>query len=238
MGRTPHRGHRHLVAACDAEPGLYRAAFGGHPHRAEQPERVRTAGELDGAAMPPHPGRGLPVLEPRGQRHPHVDLAGHPLDQPDQHRIGAAYRHAVGHPDDARGGGELGLQHQRAGQVPAPDLADPAGRGDLPVTIPLVAEQRGETGFGIEPGQAQPVNRAVPADQRGRVQVTDECIVFDRRRHAQASGWSGVEACSRKGGWPTTNRRHPPRVTRTQPGQMRVRAKRTSALPGLCPRGR
>ncbi|GLX53634.1 hypothetical protein Shyhy01_65840 [Streptomyces hygroscopicus subsp. hygroscopicus] len=37
----------------------------------------------------------------------------------------------------------------------------------------------------VEAGQAQPVDRAVPADQCGGLHVSDECVVFDAPGHVQ-----------------------------------------------------
>jgi len=52
----------------------------------------------------------------------------------------------------------------------------PAGIGGV--------EQGGEARGGVEVRQAQPVERPVPADQRGGVQVADDGVVLDAR-HAQ-----------------------------------------------------
>ena len=50
--------------------------------------------------------------------------------------------------------------------------------------MPLVAQQRREAGGGVEPGQAEPVDRAVPAHQRHRAAVADGGVVLDRQGHA------------------------------------------------------
>ena len=69
------------------------------------------------------------------------------------------------------------------------DLAAPGngpvshGRADPPVPVVLVAEQGGEAGVGVESRQAQPVNGAVAADQRGGLHVPDQCVVLDQARH-------------------------------------------------------
>ena len=42
-----------------------------------------------------------------------------------------------------------------------------------------VAEQRRKTRVGIEGGPAQPVDRSVAADQRRRLAIADQSIVFD-----------------------------------------------------------
>ena len=94
-----------------------------------------------------------------------------------------ALGHGIYDPDDARRRLELRLQHQRLVPVTAADRHDRPTRRDLPATVVLVAEDRGEAGSGVEPGQAEPVDRAVPADQRRGVLVTDDGVVLDRQRH-------------------------------------------------------
>jgi hypothetical protein len=103
------------------------------------------------------------------------------LDHPDHVRVGHARDHEVDHPDGAVLGLELGLQDERIAPVAAPDPPDPAGRGDPPVPIALVAEQGRETGPGVEAGQTQPVDRAVPAHQGGGLGVGDDRVVLDPR---------------------------------------------------------
>ena len=52
----------------------------------------------------------------------------------------------------------------------------------------LVVEDRGEHAGRVEARQAQPVDRAVHADQRRRPHVADEAVVLDRLvRHGPAS---------------------------------------------------
>ena len=58
----------------------------------------------------------------------------------------------------------------------------PASGRDPPSAGLRPAEQRGEGGRRVEPGQAQPVHRAVTGDQRRRLQVGDDGVVLDPRR--------------------------------------------------------
>src|SRR5215208_2956352 len=93
------------------------------------------------------------------------------------------WRHTV---DDAGGsvvGLELRLKHETSWPVPPRDARDPAGRRDQPPPVTLVAQQRGEAGPRIEAREAEPVDRAVAADQRGRVRVADERVLLDPLRH-------------------------------------------------------
>jgi hypothetical protein len=43
----------------------------------------------------------------------------------------------------------------------------------------VVAEQRCETGIGVEGGPAQPIDRSVAADQCRGLAIADQPIVFD-----------------------------------------------------------
>src|SRR4051794_40854862 len=54
------------------------------------------------------------------------------------------------------------------------------------MAVPLVAQEACEHGGGVEPRQAQPVDRPVDADQRRGLQVTDEPVVLDP--HDAAAG--------------------------------------------------
>ena len=95
--------------------------------RPEQPQRLGS-GE-DAVARPPARltlGWAQAVLEPGPSVIRKVDLAADALEHPQQHRVGAPRRHAVGQPDGARGDGELGLQHQGVRPVTAPDPALPS----------------------------------------------------------------------------------------------------------------
>ena len=65
------------------------------------------------------------------------------------------------------GGLELGLEDERVRDDSAVRLAWTARGGrELPAAMVGRAEQRGEAGGGIEARKAQPVDRAIAADQR------------------------------------------------------------------------
>ena len=60
----------------------------------------------------------------------------------------------------------------------------PPGRRDLPPAVVAVAEQRREHRARVEAGHAEPVDRAVLADQRRGLRVADERVVLDPLGHA------------------------------------------------------
>src|SRR5947199_172000 len=71
--------------------------------------------------------------------------------------------------DRAAVGGEGGLQDHRLVHVAAGGL-EVADRADRPVTG-VVVQQAAEDGGTVEPREAQPFDRALPAHQGGRVAV-------------------------------------------------------------------
>ncbi len=82
---------------------------------------------------------------------------------------------------------ELGFEHEGARPVPAPSRVICTGDVDAPVTVFGVSEQRGETGAGVETGQAQPIDRPVAAHECRRLAVSYQCVLFNRQSHQDAS---------------------------------------------------
>ena len=89
--------------------------------------------------------------------------------------VAVAHGQGVGDDDRARRGAEGGLQHHGAVQVAASCLCG-IGGPDRPVTG-VVAEEATEDRRAVEAWEAQPVDGAVPAHQRGAVAVRKEGIV-------------------------------------------------------------
>ena len=56
-------------------------------------------------------------------------------------------------------------------------------RRNEPTAVLSCPEQGGKAGRRIETWPAQPVDRAIVADQSGRPTVAYQCIVFDSKRH-------------------------------------------------------
>ena len=76
--------------------------------------------------------------------------------------------------------------HERVLAVTALDRLDLAVRREQPAAVLIVAEQRGEAGARVEAREAEPVDRAVPPDERRGLQVADQAVVLDP--HHSASG--------------------------------------------------
>ena len=136
-----------------------------------------------------------PVLGPRRELHLQLDAARHALDEA-QHlvrrvapEVVAALPGGEGHRVDqahaAGRGGEGGLDDERARQVAALRGARP-GRGDRPV--PGVGiEDAGEDGRRVVVGHAQPVDRPVAVDQRGRRAVGQQAVGGDGLKAGRAA---------------------------------------------------
>ena len=76
-------------------------------------------------------------------------------------------------------GVELGLVDERVLAVAALDPLDLAAGASSQRPLLLVAEQRGEARAGVEAREAEPVDRAVAADERRGLQVADQAVVLD-----------------------------------------------------------
>ncbi len=135
---------------------------------------------VDGLA--PHPRQHRAVVQPD---HPLVadpDRAADAVDAAYDVRAMVTGRHHVGQRHDTGRGGERGLQGRRLPDVAPADLELP-DRAQLPVPVLVGAEQPGEAGRGAEPGQAEPVDGAVRADERRGLPVADQGVVRDREGH-------------------------------------------------------
>ena len=78
---------------------------------------------------------------------------------------------------------EFGFENERAGAITATYGAQALRRGNEPAAIIGGPEQRGKARGRIEAGPAQPIDRAVAADQSRRLAVADQRIVFDSQCH-------------------------------------------------------
>ena len=129
--------------------------------------------------------RGPAVVEPR------LDLDREPHDAP--HDADVAYqpvpvgrrpvhdRHEVVHLAHPVRGQEPGDQDRRVGQVQLPGHVVVPVRRDLVEAAPVGVQQRREHAGRVEPGNAEPVERAVAGHQRRRLQVADQPVVGDVR---------------------------------------------------------
>ena len=79
---------------------------------------------------------------------------------------------------------EHSFENERVVQVAPGDLnVIVFRRRNQPSSVLRAAEQRGKTGAAVEAGQAQPIDRAVAANQRRRLAVSDDRVVLNSKRH-------------------------------------------------------
>jgi hypothetical protein len=136
---------------------------------------------LDG----PHPRHDAAEVEAQDQLHAHGDAPAQAAR--DAHHVGrlVADRHRVHHLEHAPVGVEVGLQYERVVAVAALDVVGVGRRREQPAAVRRVAQQRREAGGRVEARQAEPVDRAVLADERRGLRVADEGVVLDGERHAR-----------------------------------------------------
>ena len=91
--------------------------------------------------------------------------------------------HAVDDPDGSLIGDELRLEHQGVPPVVAVGGQARSLGGDPPRPVVLVTQELGKARTGIESRQAEPVDRSVPSDQGDGVQIADDSVVLDGKRH-------------------------------------------------------
>jgi hypothetical protein len=103
-----------------------------------------------------------------------------------------------------------GLQEQAVLAVAAVDDACLALRGHRPGAVRVVADEAREARGRVEPGQAEPVDRPVAADERRGSGIADERVVFDRSGHRGPSFPRTHDSFGR------SEERRPQRVTSVQ----------------------
>src|SRR5205807_10398497 len=115
--------------------------------------------------------------------HARRDVSPAPFDDPDDVDRLVADRHEVDDLYRALGCIELGLEHERAIAVSPTRRTASDSRRDLPASVVLLSQERGETRAAVEPRRTQPVDRAVVADERGGLRVADHGVLLDSRSH-------------------------------------------------------
>src|SRR3546814_5018453 len=132
-----------------------------------QLDRIRPSHRMRAEILALEPGRGAAITEPQHElaMHPHSPAVAaneaHDIDV----LLVAGERHEVDQSHRAFIGLEGRLEDCCARPVAAGDGRLPACRRDAPEAVLGRAEQSREAGVGIEPWQAEPVDRAIARDQ-------------------------------------------------------------------------
>ena len=215
---------RHLLPRLYLETGARPAVPVLDGDRAVQPGRIGSRDRRPLAVNLPDPRRHRAVVKAQHELHRHRDPPRLALDHADDIGGLPAQGHRVDHPDRAVRRLPLGFQHQRLAAVAPPGARPTASRCEQPVPGPLVVQQRGEAGRGVEPRLAQPIDRPIPTHQRRGLQVTDQPIILDQARHQVLLAWpSGTEASWWRKSWS-----HPSLACRSR---RKLNARRCTLLP-------
>ena len=130
----------------------------------------------------PDPRPDLAVAEPHHPLVPHPDRAGDPHDAAQDVGAAVPQRHEIGHLHHPRVGLVGRLQDEAVVAVAA-GRRRPAHGSDQPAAVLRRAQERGEAGGRVEPGQAEPVHGAVTTDEGGGARVAQDGVVLDRKCH-------------------------------------------------------
>jgi hypothetical protein len=102
----------------------------------------------------------------------------------DPHEIGVVrQRHEVDNRRAAGVGLKFGFEDEGAGAITPANCENRLLRSKQPTTILDCSKQSGEASRRIEAGPAQPIDRAVEADQSRCLAVADQRILFDAKGH-------------------------------------------------------
>src|SRR4029077_3860199 len=72
------------------------------------------------------------------------------------------------------------------GPVPPRDREHVSLRCDPPEAVVLGADERCEAGGRVEARETRPVDRPVGSDEHSRMQIADQAVVLDAKRHPPA----------------------------------------------------
>ena len=188
LGRYPPNREPDGLACGHGERRGHRRAGDRHRNPGAHRQLVRSAegpSSVDGAAEERPDQTELGAGE---QFHVERHRSRDPLDRPAElagrvesdvvAALALGEHQGVTEADDAAVGLEGGLEHQRSIEV-ATLAREPAGRRDRPVAGVWV-QDAGEHRRAVEARQAEPVDRTVACDERGRVAVRQQPVVGDR----------------------------------------------------------
>src|SRR5829696_2865873 len=184
MRVPPHQHKGHMESLTNAEVGDGRRILPTKLDRRTKPHRIGTRHSDEICLDPTYPRHDVAVVETQTQVHAHRYAPAHTFDDADHVHCFTADRHEVDEPYGSLIGVEFRFQHHRVAPVPAARRADWTGRSNQPASVFLSAKQRSEDGAGVKPGYAQPVDRAVAANQRCCLGVTDNRVILNGQRHS------------------------------------------------------
>ena len=181
MRRKPGEHERHAVAGRDGEVRDRAHVLAvGLDWRAKA-ETIRPRDRDERVVDAPDPRDDPAEVEPDHELGAHLDLAGEAFDDADDVGRAPARRHEVDHADAPAGELVHRLEDERVVAVAPRRPHRRSGRREQPASVILGAEEGGEAGARVEAREATPVDGAVAADERHRLEVADQPVVLDQR---------------------------------------------------------
>ncbi len=179
--RKPGQHERETIAFRDGEIRHRGQILTPRFNRRAQDQGIGSCDRLEAAVAFAHPGNDVAVIEPDDQLHLHSHAAAQTLDDPNDVRIFPARRHEVDQPHRALGRFDFRLEDQGVPSITAARRGDFSFRKKSPSPIFSVAQERGEAGARVKARKAKPIHATVAADQRARLRIAQECVIFDLR---------------------------------------------------------
>ena len=177
--RKPGQHKRDAVAFRDGEIRHRGQIFAARFNRRAQDQGIGPGDRFEPAVAFAHPGNDVAVIEPDDQLHLHPHAAAQAFDDADDVRIFSARRHEIDQPHRAFGRFDFRFEDQRVTPITAARRGDFSLREKSPSPIFPVAQERGEAGARIEARKAKPIHATIAADERPRLRVAQECVIFD-----------------------------------------------------------
>src|SRR5436190_18943665 len=135
-------------------------------------------------AMTRHPGNHRSIIKTQHELGRQLNGPLAALNKP--HEMAASFapqRHEIDNSCCAAVCLDLGRQNQRPRQVASANPGICRGGAEAPMPIVVIAQERGEHRAGIKARPAQPIDRTVPADQRGRLAIANERVILNALPH-------------------------------------------------------
>src|SRR5208337_4939106 len=174
------------LAILDRELSYRLEIFAIERNRTSQNQTLRAGDRADRPVIETSdPGNRRPIVEPGDVFGAKLHTTGSTHDN--AYEVGPiCRRHEIDNCGAARLGLKFGLEDERARTVAPFHGERSKSRSDEPSAILGRPEQRGEARRRIEPGPAQPVDRAVGAGQSHRFAIANEGVIFNSQRHGSS----------------------------------------------------
>ena len=186
VGGVPREDEGDAVAFADGEVGDRAQVLAAGLDRRPEAERVRSGHGDPRVVEPAYPGDDRAVVEADDQLQVHRHTATLADDEPDDVGRLSARGHEVDHANGPGVGLPVRLEDQRVLPVAAAPAPAVPARREPPAAVLDRPEERREAGFGVEVGEAEPVDRAVARDEGGGLEIADHPVVLDPRHGSES----------------------------------------------------